>query len=187
MTQMTFSCPIRTSKHESDGTRSHTGTKERRRRERHQSILESYCIDGENDLKNISDAPLSKNIISTHQHRPLFAFSDLHCLYSDCSDKKINLEIIHRKGAKMSAFSSRDDHSESDSQSNSGNDDTSETARQTSSGPGIMKFFDQGSLIIWVSRRAVAAIMFIAFVGVITSVFIVTRNQEEESFENEVS
>jgi hypothetical protein len=87
----------------------------------------------------------------------------------------------------MSAFSSRDDHSESDSQSNNGNDDTSETARQTSSGPGVMKFFDQGSLIIWVTQRAVAAIMFIAFVGVITSVFIVTRNQEEESFENEVS
>jgi hypothetical protein len=89
----------------------------------------------------------------------------------------------------MSAYSLGDDHSDSSSMSNDDNEDTSETARQTSSraGSGAMKFFDQGSQIIWVSRMTVAAIMFIAFVGIVATVFIVTRHEEEERFENEVS
>ncbi len=90
----------------------------------------------------------------------------------------------------MSAYSLGDDHSDSSSMSNDDNEDTSETARQTSSragSSGAMKFFDQESQIICVSRMAVAAIMLIAFVGVVTAVFIVTKDYEVEHFEKQVS
>ena len=89
----------------------------------------------------------------------------------------------------MSAYtSSGHDHIVSDSESNGGDEDASETAGQPSSrGPGVMKFFDQESQIIWVSQMAVAAIMLIAFVGVVTAVFIVTKDYEVEHFEKQVS
>ena len=89
----------------------------------------------------------------------------------------------------MSAYtSSGNDPSDSGSDSNGDNGDASETARQRSPrGPGVMKFFDQESQIICVSRMAVAAIMLIAFVGVVTAVFIVTKDYEVEHFEKQVS
>jgi hypothetical protein len=89
----------------------------------------------------------------------------------------------------MSAYtSSGNDPSDSGSESYGDNEDASEMARQRSPrGPGVMKFFDQESQIIWLSRMAVAAIMLIAFVGVVTAVFIATRDYEAEYFENQVS